>query len=65
MLQDTKDSIKDFYEGRHVLFTGASGMLGTAYLTRLLLDTCVTQIYAIVRGGERQVGNSAMLMDNT
>ena len=53
MLHEGKDSVAEFYDGRHVFVTGASGMLGTAYLCRLILDTPVAHIYALVRGGER------------
>lgn len=49
------DSITDYYNGRHVLCTGASGMLGTAFVCKLLRDTSVACIYALVRGGARQV----------
>lgn len=47
------DSISSFYKGRSILFTGATGFLGTSYLHTLLLRTQVTCVYALVRGGER------------
>jgi thioester reductase-like protein len=53
MSENRHDVIDDFYEGRHVFFTGATGMLGTACLSRLVLETSVACVYAAVRGGER------------
>ncbi|KAK5993703.1 Fatty acyl-CoA reductase wat-like protein [Cladobotryum mycophilum] len=50
-----RDSIHDYYKDRHVFFTGASGMLGTAYMHRLVLDTAVSCVYALVRGGESRL----------
>ncbi|KJZ72077.1 hypothetical protein HIM_08532 [Hirsutella minnesotensis 3608] len=52
MLDSLEDNIVDFYKGRHVFCTGATGMLGMAYLSRLVLDTRVDCVYAAVRGGE-------------
>ncbi|KAK5994059.1 Putative fatty acyl-CoA reductase [Cladobotryum mycophilum] len=44
--------IANFYDGRHIFYTGATGMLGMAFLSRIVLDTPVSCIYALVRGGE-------------
>ncbi|KAH8675176.1 male sterility protein-domain-containing protein [Ilyonectria robusta] len=63
MSESPVDSVREFYRGRHVFFTGATGMLGTAYLSRLILDTPVERVYALVRGGESRLwatwGNSS------
>lgn len=53
MSKSQMSKVETFYEGQQVLFTGASGMLGTAYISRLVLFTNVSRIYALVRGGER------------
>lgn len=53
MSENPYDTIKDLYEGRHVFCTGATGILGTAYLSRLVLETPVGHVYAAVRGGKR------------
>lgn len=45
-------TIVRFYDGQHVFCTGATGMFGTVYITRLVLSTTVSRVYALVRGGE-------------
>lgn len=55
------DSITDFYNGRHIFCTGASGMLGTAFVFKLLRNTSVACVYALVRGGARLVRNSSVV----
>ena len=44
--------IANFYDGRRIFYTGATGMLGMAFVSRVVLDTSVARIYALVRGGE-------------
>ena len=45
-------------EGRHVLLTGATGILGTALLVKMTKDTSVAAFRILVRGGE---GTSSLL----
>jgi FlaA1/EpsC-like NDP-sugar epimerase len=44
--------VENFYAGQVVFFTGATGMVGSAYISTLVLSTPVSKVYALVRGGE-------------
>ncbi|RDA89806.1 hypothetical protein CP533_0878 [Ophiocordyceps camponoti-saundersi (nom. inval.)] len=55
MTADPASQVQDFYRDRSVFCTGATGMLGLAYLVRLLLDTPVSHVYAMARGGEKRM----------
>jgi hypothetical protein len=39
------------FDGKIVFLTGATGMLGTASLVKITLDTTVARLYVLVRGG--------------
>ncbi|PHH85654.1 hypothetical protein CDD83_115 [Cordyceps sp. RAO-2017] len=52
MAEAEVDRVKQFYKDRTLFMTGASGMVGTVLLAKLVLDTEVKKIYALVRGGE-------------
>lgn len=42
--------VKNFYEGKSVLITGATGFIGKVMLEKLLRDTPnIRQIYIIIR----------------
>lgn len=50
---ETKDSpISQFYCDKTIFLTGATGLLGTVLCCKLLLETDVAHVYALVRGGE-------------
>lgn len=51
-MHETKDSVVSFYQGQNVFMTGVTGMLGTAYVSRLVLELPVEAVYVLVRGGE-------------
>lgn len=53
MAESQHQPIEEYYQGRHVFCTGGSGMLGSAYLSRLVLETPVACVYALIRGGEK------------
>jgi len=44
--------IEAAWKGHTCLLTGGTGMLGTALVVKLLLDTRLERIYIIVRGGK-------------
>lgn len=48
---DSND-LEQAFEGRHVFLTGATGMLGTALLVKMIKDTRVASFHILVRGGE-------------
>jgi thioester reductase-like protein len=45
------DSMDEAFHGKSVFLTGATGMLGTASLVKVTLDTTITRLYILVRGG--------------
>lgn len=45
------DKVDDALNGKVVFLTGATGMLGTALVVKMVLDTEIVSIYVLVRGG--------------
>ena len=46
-----RSTIEEALDGRQVFLTGATGMLGTALVSKLINDTTVSTLYVLVRGG--------------
>lgn len=47
-----RTTFEQAFQGRHVFLTGATGMLGTALLVKMVNATNVSAIHVLVRGGE-------------
>ena len=45
------DPMDKAFHGKTILLTGATGMLGTASLVKIILHTPTTRLYVLVRGG--------------
>ena len=43
--------IQEALEGRQIFLTGATGMLGTALVSKLVNDTTISTLHVLVRGG--------------
>lgn len=46
-----RSTIEEALDGRQVFLTGATGMLGTALVSKLIKDTTISTLYVLVRGG--------------
>lgn len=44
-------TIQEALEGRQIFLTGATGMLGTALVSKLVNDTEISTLHVLVRGG--------------
>lgn len=47
----TSKILEATFDGKTGFLTGATGMLGTALLVRITLDTSIEGIFVLVRGG--------------
>lgn len=45
------DPMDEAFDGKTILLTGATGMLGTASLVKITMHTTTTRLYVLVRGG--------------
>lgn len=45
------NAMDEAFDGKIVFLTGATGMLGTALLVKVTLDTTIARLYVLVRGG--------------
>lgn len=45
------DPIGEAFDGKVIFLTGATGMLGTASLVKITMDTTTARLYVLVRGG--------------
>lgn len=44
--------IEQALDGRQIFLTGATGMLGTALVFKLVNDTTISTLHVLVRGGQ-------------
>jgi uncharacterized protein YbjT (DUF2867 family) len=54
-MENTHQFETSYYQGRNVFLTGATGFVGCALLSKLILSTQCEKVVALVRGGEKYV----------
>lgn len=66
-MESTHQFDTSYYQGRTIFLTGASGFVGCALLSKLILSTRCERVVALVRGGEKyaekeiDVGNRSLV----
>lgn len=53
--------IQEALEGRQIFLTGATGMLGTALVSKLVNDTTISTLHVLVRGGPGKYASKTFL----
>lgn len=54
-MENTQQFDTSYYRGRRVFLTGATGFVGCALLSKLIVSTPCEKVVALVRGGDKYV----------